>query len=90
MAAGDLYIECDGGGKQLIASSGLLEVLNALAVVTNTGKHGLRTVTLSAAAGNISPLIPCGGPLKGWEELIMNLVVESASGQPALGLITES
>jgi hypothetical protein len=90
MAAGDLYIECEGGGKTLIASSGLLEVLNALAVKTSTGKHGLRAVTSAAAAADITALVPCGAPLMGWEELLLNLVVESASGAPAIGLITES
>ena len=90
MAAGDLYIECEGGGKELIASSGLLEVLNALAVYTDAGKYGLRTVVVSESSANINPLIPCGGPLKSWEDLIKFLVVESADGKPALGLITES
>lgn len=90
MAAGDLYVECEGGGKKLIASSTLLETLNALAVKTSTGKYGLRAVTTSAAAANIDPLVPCGAPLLGWEELILNLVVEATSGEPAIGLVTES
>lgn len=90
MAAGDLYIECEGGGKKFVASAGLIEVLNALAVVTSTGKRGFRAVTISAAAADISPLIPCGAPLMGLEELILNTVVESAAGLPAFGFITES
>jgi hypothetical protein len=90
MATGDLYIECEGGGKKLIASSGLLEMLNALAVVTDAGKHGLRTVVTDAAAATINPLVPCGSPLLGWEELLANIIVESASGEPAIGLVTEA
>ena len=90
MAAGDLYIECDGGGKKLVASSGWLEVLNALAVKTVAGKHGLRTVTITTAAGNISPLVACGDTLKGLEELLGWVIVESASGEPAIGLVIEA
>ncbi len=90
MAAGDLYIECDGGGKKLIATSGWLEKLNALAVKTAGNKYGLRTVSVSAAAEDISPLVACGDDMKSFEELFGWIIVESASGEPALGLVQES
>ena len=90
MAAGDLYIECEGGGKQLIAASQDLEIINALIVKTNTDKYGIRTVITSAAAGNISPVVECSGPLMDWLQALQMVIVESASGKPALGLITEA
>lgn len=90
MATGDLYIECEGGGKKLIAESGWIEKLNALAVKSNTGKYGFRTVRTSHAAGNISPLIACGQPLMELGDLLGFTIVESASGEPAIGLIEEA
>lgn len=90
MAAGDLYIECEGGGKKLIAESGWLEKLNALAVKTAANKYGLRAVRVTAAAGDITPLIACGEPLKDLGDLFGWLIVESASGEPAIGLIEEA
>ncbi len=90
MAVGDLYIECEGGGKQLIAASQELEIISALIVKTNTGKYGLRTVLTSATAGNITPVVGCGGPLLTLLEALQMVIVESASGAPALGLVTEA
>lgn len=90
MAAGDLYIECEGGGKKLVGSSAALEILNALVVKTVAGKYGFRTVTITTAAGNISPVLNCGEPLMDLDTLLKWVVVESASGQPAIGLIAES
>jgi hypothetical protein len=90
MAAGDLYIECDGGTKKLIASSGWLEKLNALAVKTDGNKYGLRAVRVSAAANTIDPLVGCDDPLKDIGDLLGWIIVESASGAPAIGLIEEA
>lgn len=90
MAAGDLYIECEGGGKKLVASSSTLEMLNALLVKTTGGKYGFRAVTSSAAANAISPVVPCGGPNLDLDQILAYAIVESASGEPAIGFVTES
>lgn len=90
MAAGDPYFECSGTGKKLTQVSDLLEIFNALLTVDNTGKKGFRYVTASVAAGNLDPVVACGQPLMGWEELIQNVIVETASGEPAIRLIAES
>ena len=91
MATGDKYIPCEGvAGKQLTISSGALEILNALLVKTTTGKYGFRTVRTSAAAGNISSAITCGADLLDLETILRNVVVESASGKPAIGLVEEA
>lgn len=93
MAAGDLYIECEGGGKKLIAESGWLEKLNALAVKTineSPAKYGLRATRISRSAENIVPLIACGEPLKEIGDLLGWLITESTSGEPSIGLIEEA
>lgn len=90
MAAGDAYIECAGGGKKLVQTSELLEIFNALLVVDNNGRKGFRTVVSSVSASDIDPVVACGQPLLGWDELIQNIIVETASGEPAIRLITEA
>ena len=91
MATGDKYIPCEGtAGKQLTISSGALEILNALLVKSNTGKWGFRTVRTSHTAANISPAIACGADLMDIETILRNVVVDSADGKPAIGLIEEA
>lgn len=91
MAEGDKYIECDSSGLQLHDASSLLEVLNALLVVDNTGKMGLRVANRTVAAGNLSFYHACNGePLLDFEAIAKRIVVESASGKPAISLIEES
>lgn len=90
MAAGDPYIECSGADKKLTQISDLLEIFNALLVVDNNGRKGFRYVASSVSAGNIEPVVTCGQPLLDWHELIQNVIVETASGEPAIRLIAEA
>jgi hypothetical protein len=90
MAEGAQYIECDSSGLVLHADSSALECLNALLVVDNTGKYGFRVANRSVAAGNLSLAISCGSPLLTIEEILKKVIVESASGKPALSLIEEA
>jgi len=84
-------LECDATGKRLLTdASGLVEMLNALLVVTDTGKVGLRTVTVSAAAEDISQAVTCSESLMDLEQLLRKMIVESPDGKPAIGLIEES
>lgn len=90
MAEGDKYIECNSAGLQLHAASDLLECLNALLVVDNSGKYGLRVANRTVSAGNLSFANSCGGRIHTIEEILKKVIVESASGKPALSLIEES
>lgn len=91
MAEGDVYIECDSSGKQLHDASGLLEMLNALLVVDNNGKFGLRVANRAVAAGDLDFYHACGGqPLLTFEQILGKVIVESAGGDPAISLIEES
>ena len=91
MATGDKYIACESTtGRLLTISSGALELLNALVVKTAAGKYGLRTVTTTTAAANISNVVTCSTDLMDFETLLKNIIVESASGKPAIGLVAES
>lgn len=90
MAAGDPYISCDASGKQITVDSSVLQMLNALAVKTAAGKYGFRAVRVSTAAANITPLVGCGEPLKELGELMGWVIVQTASGKPAIGLIEEA
>ena len=91
MAIGDPYIDCEGTtGKVLTISSGALEILNALVVKTAAGKYGLRSVTTTTAAGNISNVVTCASDLMDLETLLKTVIVETTSGKPAIGLVAES
>ena len=85
MATGDKYLSC-GTGKVLTATSELEEILNALLVTTNTGKIGLRTITSTATAANVTPLFPCGTANLPLVDILRNILVESPDG-PAIGLV---
>ena len=90
MAAGDAYIECNPTGKLLTADSSEAEILNALLVQTSTGVIGLRTVSVSAAEANIDQYITCAADLKTPYGVLQLAIGETASGKPALVLISES
>lgn len=89
MAEGAPYIECDSAGLLLHVDSDVLEMLNALLVVDGTG-YGLRVANRSTAEGSISLALACGGPLLTLKEILQKIIVESASGKPALSLIEEA
>lgn len=88
MAAGDKAIGCTGG--PLTPDSSTMEILNALLVKTAANKYGIRTVTVSTAAGNISNRIECGDPLLNFDQWLKEVVVLTASGEVAIGLVLES
>lgn len=91
MAIGEKYIDCEGTtGKELTISSGALEMLNALLVKTAGGKYGLRSVTTTVAAADISNVVTCSSDLMDLETLLKNIIVETTSGKPAIGLVAES
>lgn len=87
MAAGDNYLECSGAGKKLTVESDLAEILNALLVKDASGNRGFRTVVRSVSAGSVSPVLTCGGPLLDPVDILRNALVETAAGEPAIGLI---
>lgn len=90
MAAGDPYLECDQAGKLVHDASGVEEILNALHVVDDDGNHGLRAVISSKSAGVIEQAVPCGDANLALEWILKNILVEAASGKPAIRLITEA
>lgn len=90
MAAGDNYLECNGTGKKLTVTSDLEEILSALLVKDASGNMGLRTVTRAVSAGSISQVVACGSPNLSILDALRSMIVETASGEPAIGLITEA
>lgn len=66
------------------------ELLNSLLVRTNTGAVGLRVRRISAAAGNIEPVIGCAEFLLDNQTVLRHAIGLSVSGEPALILIEES
>ena len=90
MAEGAPYIECDSSGLWLHVDSDELEMLNALLVVDNSGNYGLRVANRAVSAGNLSLALACGGRLLTLKEILQKIIVESASGKPALSLIEKA
>lgn len=71
-------------------SISLNELLNSLLVKTNTGVYGIRTKRVSAAAGNIEPVVACGTVSLDNEQIMRWAIGLSTSGEPALILIEEA
>lgn len=71
-------------------SISLKELLNSLLVKTNTGVYGLRVKRVSAAAGNIEPVVTCGTVSLDEEQIMRWAIGLSDSGEPALILIEEA
>ena len=90
MAAGDNYLECNTAGKKVTVDSDLAEILNALLVKDASGNMGFRTVSRAVSAGSITPFLACGAPLIDPVDVLRRALVETASGELAIGLITEA
>lgn len=90
MAAGDPYLDCNGVGQAFTVDSGVTEILNALSVVTSTGIKGIRTVTVSASAANISARALCSSANVDFRQWLLENIGETASGKPAIVLVTEA
>jgi hypothetical protein len=90
MAAGDPYFSCSGVGQDITVDSGVTEILNALGVVTSTGIKGIRTVVVSVAEANISSRAMCAEANVDFKQWLIENIRETASGKPAIALITEA
>ena len=66
------------------------ELLNSLLVKDDAGNTGLRVKRVSAAAGDITPVVACAEFNLGPEMILRHAIGLTDSGKPALILIEEA